>query len=141
MEQKKSYKPLIALLCLLVCACGLYFFWQSRKPAVTEGAKAIQINVTDKDGKTTNYGFNTDAEYLKEAMDELAASDSTFTFEGSVGDYGFFIEAVNGETANFETDKAYWAIYVNDEYGQYGADQQPVADGDVFGLVYEISNY
>jgi len=141
MEQKKSYKPLIALLCLLVCACGLYFFWQSRKPAVTEGAKAITIEVLDNGEKTTSYELHTDAEYLKGAMDELAAKDSTFTFEGSDGDYGFFIEAVNGITADFETDKAYWAIYVNDEYGQYGADQQPVNDGDVFRLAYEISTY
>jgi hypothetical protein len=33
------------------------------------------------------------------------------------------------------------AIYVNDEYGQYGADQQPVNDGDAFRLAYEISTY
>lgn len=141
MSEKKSKTPLIALLCLLVCACGLYFFWQSRKPQPVTGAKAITIEVLDNEEKTTSYELHTDAEYLKDAMDELAAQDSGFSYTGSEGEYGLFIEAVNGITADFDTDKAYWAIYVNDEYGQYGADQQPVSDGDAFRLAYEISTY
>ena len=80
------------------------------------------------------------APYLKEAMDELAAR-TDFTFDGSDGEYGFFIESVNGLKAVYEEDNAYWAIYVNGEYGQYGADQQPVTDGDVYRLAYEISSW
>ena len=40
--------------------------------------------------------------------------------------------------ANFEDgSNAYWAIYVNDEYGMYSLDTQPVTDGDSYALVYE----
>ena len=69
-------------------------------------------------------------------MDEL--KEDGFTYEGSDSDYGLFINSINGLEANYDTDGAYWAIYVNGDYGQYGADSQPVADGDSFGFVYEV---
>ena len=150
----KSFNPTTGL------ATSNTGFWQTNSPSAAVGTTIkvnscpllasaddeeeridITIEVLDNEEKTTSYELHTDAEYLKGAMDELAAKDSTFKVEGSDGEYGFFIEAVNGITADFETDKAYWAIYVNDEYGQYGADQQPVNDGDVFRLAYEISTY
>ena len=42
------------------------------------------------------------------------------------------------EVSDYAVDGAYWSIYVNGEYGNYSADQQPVADGDVYGLVYTV---
>ena len=60
------------------------------------------------------------------------------TVEGADGDYGLYIDTVNGLTADYAVDGAYWSIYVNGEYGNYSADQQPVADGDVYGLVYTV---
>ena len=60
------------------------------------------------------------------------------TVEGTVGDYGLYIDSVNGVLADYAADGAYWSIYVNGEYGNYSADMQPVADGDVFGLVYTV---
>ena len=80
----------------------------------------------------------TDAEYLKEVMDELTENDE-FTYEGTDSDYGIMINTINGVTADYNVDGAYWAIYVNGEYGQYGADTQPVADGDAFQFVYETA--
>ena len=51
--------------------------------------------------------------------------------------YGIMISTINGETADYATDGAYWALYVNGEYGMYGADSQPVADGDKYTWTYE----
>ena len=68
-------------------------------------------------------------------MDELTKT-SDFTYQGSTSSYGLYIETVNGVTADFSKDGAYWSIYVNGEYGQYSADQQPVQDKDEFKLVY-----
>ena len=47
------------------------------------------------------------------------------------------VEYVNEERADYVEDGAYWALYVNGEYGQYGADAQPVADGDTYTWTYE----
>ena len=71
-------------------------------------------------------------------MDELTENDE-FTYEGTDSDYGIMINTINGVTADYNVDGAYWAIYVNGEYGQYGADTQPVADGDAFQFVYETA--
>ncbi|MEE0967314.1 MAG: DUF4430 domain-containing protein, partial [Bacilli bacterium] len=45
---------------------------------------------------------------------------------------------VNGVTADYNTDGAYWGFYVNEEYCNYGIDQQPVNDQDAFQIVYTI---
>lgn len=137
---KKTNKLLYGLIALLACVAVLYGVFRITRPKTVEGAKHITIEVVDKEEKVTSYELATDAEYLKEAMDELAAR-TDFTFDGSDGEYGFFIESVNGLKAVYEEDNAYWAIYVNGEYGQYGADQQPVTDGDVYRLAYEISSW
>lgn len=133
---KKSTKKLIIGLVLLVVAAllvgGIYIKFG---PKASAGSKAYEVTVTNSAGEVTSYKGTTDAEYLSEVMDEL--KNQGFTYEGSTSEYGLFITGVNGETADYETDGAYWSIYVNGEYGQYGADQQPVADGDVFGFVYE----
>ena len=69
-------------------------------------------------------------------MDELSENED-FSYEGSDGDYGLYIDTINGLTADYATDGAYWSIYVNGEYGSYGADSQPVTDGDTYQFVYE----
>ena len=68
-------------------------------------------------------------------MDDLKNTED-FTYESSTSDYGMYISSVNGLKAD-DTKKTYWAIYVNGEYGQYGADSQPVNDGDEYALKLE----
>lgn len=102
----------------------------------SEGSKHITIEVTGADGKTTAYELTTDAEYLRQAMDEADG----LTYSGTESDFGMMVEVVNGEQAIYAEDNAYWAFYVNGEYGQYGIDSQPVNDGDKFGIVYEAAS-
>ena len=56
---------------------------------------------------------------------------------GSQGQYGLTIEAVDGETADWNKDNAYWALYIGEEYATTGIDSTPVYDGSTFKLVYE----
>ena len=70
-------------------------------------------------------------------MDELSANGSGFSYAGTDSEYGLMVEYVNEERADYAQDGAYWALYVNGEYGQYGADSQPVADGETYSWVYE----
>lgn len=122
-----AFVALIAILATVFAIFG---------PKASKGAKAITLNVVDNAGSTTTYDVNTDAEYLGEVFDEIDG----LTVDGTQGDYGLYINAVNGLSADYETDGAYWALYVNDEYGQYSADTQPVTDGDTYALVYELAN-
>ena len=53
-------------------------------------------------------------------------------------EYGLMITTVDGETADWNVDQSYWALYIGQEYASTGADTTPVNDGDSFGLVYTI---
>lgn len=135
---KKSTKVIIGVVIAAVLVCALALTYKFFGPSAQAGSKAYTLEVVDADGKTTSYEGTTDAEYLKEVMDELVENDD-FTYEGTDSDYGIMINTINGVTADYTVDGAYWAIYVNGEYGQYGADTQPVADGDAFQFVYETA--
>jgi hypothetical protein len=105
------------------------------RPKASVGSKNVELEVVDDQNEIKTYQIQTDGEYLSDVMDELTKT-SDFTYQGSTSSYGLYIETVNGVTADFSKDGAYWSIYVNGEYGQYSADQQPVQDKDEFKLVY-----
>lgn len=137
-----KHKKSILLVCLLLAAAAvlaLVFHFASAKN-VQKGSKECSLTVTDDTGTSKTYECSTDAEYLRQLMDELSADQTQeFSYEGSEGQYGLFINTVNGLTADYDKDHAYWAIYVDGEYAQNGADTQPVNDGDKFELKYEVS--
>lgn len=129
--KKKTWLALAAVAALIAVMAGAYLHFA---PKVTVGEKTVTISVAYPDGTREDHEVQTDAEYLKEA------AESVLTLEGEEGPYGFTIYAINGVEANFETDAAYWCIYVNGEYGQYAVEAQPVADGDTFLFAYEKTN-
>ena len=136
-NNKKSIIIGAIILVVLIVAFGAAYYFN--KPATSTGSKNIVIEVTASNGETSDYELSTDAEYLKQAMDELAANGSGFSYSGTDSEYGIMIEYVNEERADYAQDGAYWALYVNGEYGQYGADAQPVTDGDTYAWVYELA--
>ena len=133
-------KPIIIGAVILVVLAAIfatvYFF--NLTPA-SAGQKNITINVTNSQGDTSSYKLSTNAGFLKQAMDELSEKDSDFSYSGMTSSYGLMIETINGERAVYDKDGAYWSLYVNDEYGEYGADSQPVTDGDKYTWKYEAS--
>lgn len=120
------------VLLIAVLACVYYFLG----PRGTKGAKEYTLEVVNDVGETTTYTGHTDQEFLRPALEELQKAED-FTIEGEESEYGLFVKTVNGVTADFAADGAYWALYVNDEYGNYGVDSQPVTDGDTYALRYE----
>lgn len=134
-QTKKSNKKIIIGIAVFVAIIAIFaVVYVIAKPKTNQGSKAVTIEVTDNEGKITSYETRTDAEYLGQVFDEI----DDLTVEGTEGDYGLYIDTVNGLTADYAADGAYWSIYVNGEYGNYSADKQPVSDGDVYGLVYTV---
>lgn len=133
METKKTNKKLIvgiaALVAVIAILAAIFVIFRE-KPV--EGSKSITIEVVKKSSESQNYELKTDAEYLRQAMEEADG----LTFSGTEGEYGLMIDTVNGETADYNVDGAYWAFYVNGEYCMYGIDTQPVEDGDAFSIIY-----
>ncbi len=132
MKNKSNKKVLLGILgvvALVLVFAGVYFAF---KPDTQQGGKNIKIEVVNSLEETVAYDVKTDAEFLSDAFKDAQGLE----IEGEEGAYGLMILAVNGEKAVFEENGAYWSIMVNGEYGMYGADQQPVADGDEYQLVY-----
>lgn len=126
----------LAVLIALLAIFGIIYAIASPGGNVSTGSKDYTLVVVDDQGSEQEYSASTDQEYLLGAMEELS-ENGDFSFEGTPGNPGYFVNTVNGLTADFDTDGAYWAIYVNGDYGMNGVDTQPVTDGDEYRLVYE----
>ena len=94
----------------------------------------MTVEVVYSDGSSETYRASTDALYLEQAMADMDG----LTVEGSRTEaFGLMVLTVNGVTADYETDGAYWAIYLEDQPCSYGVSTQPVEDGQHYRLVYQ----
>lgn len=143
---KKLFALLLAALMLFaLCACGA-----QETPATTGGTTAAT---------TTGDTGSTEAAQLKKFTVVVVFEDKTektFTYEtaeefvgpvleeaglikGNAGPYGMEITHVDGVKAVYAEDKAYWAVYEEDEYALQGIDTTPVVEGRTYKLVYEAA--
>jgi len=134
-EKKGSKKLILGLIGLVVLLVAMVAAYITFSPKPTKGSKEITIEVVNKEKESTVYELQTDAEYLRQAMEEADG----LTFEGTESEYGLMISAVNGEVADYSVDGSYWSFYINNEYCNYGIDTQPVTDGDAFQIVYSTN--
>ena len=124
----KNKKLILASVAAVLVLAALVAVWLVFGAGTSQGSKSVTIEVVNKAGVTTTYNVRTDAEYLRGVMDE--ADGLTFVEENGM------VMSVNGERADYTLDKAYWAFYIGEAYCNYGINDQPVADGDVFRIVY-----
>lgn len=125
----------VGALVLLVAVLAAVYAAFGAKPVA--GSKTVTIEVISQSQECTVYELKTDAEFLKQAMEETEG----LTFSGTESSYGLMIDTVNEEKADYNVNGAYWAFFVNDEYCQYGIDTQPVMDGDIFTIAYTDNNH
>ena len=130
--KKKSHILLAlgALVCVMALFLGLYTL---SRPQTIPGVKTITVEVVHKDTSSRSFTFWTGQEYLGAALIEEGL------VLGEQGPYGLYIKWVDGETADYDVDQSYWALYEGEEYAVTGADQTPVEDGDSFSLVYTLA--
>lgn len=134
-EKKQTNKKALigaAALIAVIAVLALVFFVFREKPV--QGQKSITIEVIDNTQNSTVYEVHTDAEYLRQAMEEAKGLE----FSGTESEYGLMVETINGVTPDYNADGAYWSFYVNGAYCNYGIDSQPVEDGDAFVIQYEV---
>ncbi len=94
------------------------------------GKNAITVKVVHKDGSEKVFTYRTDEEFLGDLLLEEGL------IKGNDGPYGLEITEVDGETAVYATDKAYWALYEGDQYALQGISTTPITDGGEYALVY-----
>ena len=112
---------------VLAAALSLFALMIYTKPQGQEGSKAVTIKVDHINGADQVFELRTDAEFLRQLLEEneLASGPET--------QYGLWIQTVDGETAD-DSKQQWWGYTVNGVFAEYGADMQPVTDGDVFGF-------
>ena len=128
-EQKKlSKKTLIiiaSVLVVLIAAAALIF--TLTRPAVQQGAKTIHSEVVVSDTDTLEFTLHTDAEYLRQALEEQNL------ISGSESEYGLFVTVVDGVSAD-DSKQQWWCFTKGGEMLMTGVDSTPVADGDSFEI-------
>ena len=144
-------KKLISLLLVLVMAFSLVACGTNETPETTEGATeatsaettasteaevagvAFTVVVTYMDGTETTFEYASEAETVGEALlaEGLIAGDES--------EYGLYVTSVNGITADWATENAYWAFYINGEYAQTGVDSTEITEGATYSLVKTVS--
>lgn len=130
---KPQTKKLLIAAVALVALIGIFVgVWFATRPATAQGSKTITVEVVHADESKKTFTYHTDEEFLG------AVLQSEGLVEGDMGEFGLYIKAVDGETADYDTDGAYWAFYQGEEYAAQGVDTTPIQDGDSFSLVYTV---
>jgi len=124
----------IVIICVatavLIALFSVFYTQFVQKP--TEGEKDITVTVVFADESTKAVEINTDAEYLRGALDEKDL------ISGAESDYGFYIITVDGVTADGNKNE-WWCITKGGEMVTTGVDTTPIEDGDKFELT--LSTY
>lgn len=126
----KNKKTLAAILVLVILVAAAAACWFAFAPKAETGSKTITVDVTHLDGQTNTFTIVTDAEFLREAMEQeelISGTDSA---------YGMYILTMDGETVD-EANQEWWCYTKSGEQVNYGVDSCPIADGDHYE--FEIS--
>ncbi len=95
---------------------------------IGEGEKEFIFSVTGKDGETESFLIKTDEKTVGQALLNLGI------IEGEDGPYGLFVKTVNGERADYDKDKVYWAFYIDGEYATSSVDKTDIDEGKVYAF-------
>lgn len=94
-----------------------------------EGKNSVKIEVK-ADGKSVTLTVHSDNDNLEKILTENKL------VEGDQSEFGLYIKKVNGIRADYDADKAYWALCKNGEMTATGASGITVADGEHYEFVY-----
>lgn len=92
-----------------------------------EGEKSFTFEI-EVEGQTLSLSVKTDEKTVGQALVKLGL------IEGEDGAYGLYVKKVNGITADYDTDKTYWAFYINGEYAMTGVDKTDIENGAVYKM-------
>ena len=126
----KNKKIIIAVVLFAVVIAAMAWLWLGSRQEAVAGEKTITVTVVHKDGTEKVFQYTTQEDNLGPVL--LAEG----LVQGETGPYGLVISAVDGETADWNVDQSYWALFIGEQYATTGADETVLTDGGVYKLVY-----
>lgn len=128
MDNKKNVKKIVlGCIFLVIAIFAMYLLYNQFKPAAVKGSKKIVAEVITSDGTSKSYDIQTDAEYLREALEQ------NNLISGSESDFGLFVTTVDGITAD-DSKQEWWCFTLNGATINTSVDSTPVKDGDHFEI-------
>ena len=97
---------------------------------VGQGSVSFIFRVTDQYDTSTLYRIYTDEKTVGAALQKLGM------ISGEESQYGLYVKTVNGITADYDTDKAYWAFYIDNEMAPTGVEQTQIVQNTEYCLKY-----
>ena len=146
----KNFKILSLLLVLAMlfslASCSLFgknaeedetsateILWQNaiytEDTTIGNGAKTVIVSVIALE-KTVKITIKTDCDNFGDALLESGLA------EGDDGAYGLYVKKVNGISADYDKDKAYWGFSIEGEPMPYGVSDAEISGGESYELVY-----
>lgn len=132
---------IIAVISMLLTSCGnppapdtdtvLYSSTDSSPIELGEGDNYFNFSVEDDNGNKYDFHVHTDKTIVGEALEELGL------IEGTEGDFGLYVNKVNGIYAEYDVTGTYWAFYVNNEYAMTGIDMTEIIEGNSYTMKIE----
>ncbi|MBR4013516.1 MAG: DUF4430 domain-containing protein, partial [Clostridia bacterium] len=89
---------------------------------------SFAFTVKFKDGTTKSYTVKTDKETVGEALVDAKL------ISGSDSQYGLMVDTVCGEKLEYNTDKMYWAFFVNGQYANSGVDTTKITANETYSF-------
>jgi hypothetical protein len=126
-NKKTMKKSIIGVIIFIVVIAAMAVLYNVFKPDTAEGSKHIVAEVVLGDGTSKAFDINTDAEYLRQALEEKKL------ISGEESKTGLYVKTVNGITVN-DSKKEWWCFTKGGEAVNTGVDTTPIADGDHFEI-------
>ena len=119
----------VSVACLLLVSS--LFFVTSCFDKESDTELAFTFEVVHLDGTTKTFEVKTYKTMLGDALVEKGY------ISGYQSQYGLTVETVDGETLDWDTSGAYWALYQNGEYSPTGVDLTKIVDGATYSFKAE----
>ncbi len=136
MKTKIISMILLLILCFSISGCNAETnadLWQdaiyTRDTSLGSGRKTFTLEVVAGDRSVT-FTINTDKENLQDALlDERLV-------EGDNGQFGLYIKKVNGITADYGVNGAFWSLCMDNTPLETGVAGVKVQGGEKYQLIY-----
>lgn len=133
MDKIRRLSPFLGGCAAIAVLALLLVIYNLAKPVPMAGTKTITIDVIYENGLQEHFQTTTEAQFLLNAIETIPG----LKIEGvSQEDSGLLVTAINGVSADSQTDGAYWALFLDDEPCSYGVSQQAIKDGEHYTFKY-----